>query len=86
MKQCYELINEAWVMAKRYFNAEPQTIEEYHELENASNDRLKEIGNKYGFTSKEYNFARRLFVAVNEYTDAEWRERNTGIQTNLWGQ
>lgn len=84
MKNCHDLVNETWLMAKDYFILKPQTADDYHDLTTAANERLKAIGNKYGYTSKEYSLARRMFVAINEYTDADWRERNMGVQINLW--
>ena len=83
-KNVYELITSAWELAKFFFSKDFQTPEQYNEFTELANDMLKRVSTKYGSVSKEYNFARRLYVAVNEYCDQEWRETHTGIQTSLF--
>lgn len=85
-KQLYDLINSGWELGKHYFGKDYKTAAEYSELTQFANDLLKKVSAQYGTVGKEYNFARRLYVAVNEYCDADWRETHLGTQMSLFNK
>ena len=85
-KQLYDLITSGWELGKYYFGKDYKTAAEYDDFTQFANDLLKKVAIQYGPTSKEYNFARRLYVAVNEYCDQTWRETHTGEQLSLFGR
>ena len=85
-KILYELITTGWEVAKFFFGRNFQTVEQYGEFTDLANETLKKVGTQYGTISKEYNFMRRLLVAINEYCDQDWRETHTGEQLSLFGR
>lgn len=85
-KKLYQLITTGWELAKFYFSRDYKTPEEYSEFVDLGNDLLKKTATEYGTVGKEYNFMRRLLVAINEYCDQDWRETHTGEQLSLFGR
>ena len=85
-KELYDLITSGWELGKYYFSKEFKTADQYSEFTDFGNELLKRVAAEYGTVGKEYNFARRLYVAVNEFCDADWRETHTGEQLSLFGR
>ena len=83
-KKLYDLITLGWELGKFFFSRDYKTADEYSEFTTFGNELLKKVALEYGTTGKEYNFARRMLVAVNEYCDQDWRETHQGIQMSLF--
>ena len=75
-----ELMGLAWSLGKYYFTNSMETPEDYSKYA----DKAKELLQTQKPGTKEYCFVRRLLSAVNEYTDADWREKHNGVQTSLF--
>ena len=86
MDKFKKLMVAGWELGKFFFNNEFRTPEEYSKFVDFGNDLLKKTEIEYGPVSKEYNFTRRMLVAVNEYCDQEWRDTHTGEQLSLFGR
>lgn len=84
MIHCHDLINESWQQAKIYFELDPQTVEEYDKFTESLGKWMQDTMTKYGSTSKEYQLARRLYVAIDEYCGKDNNERRHGEQMSLW--
>lgn len=84
MDKLKKLMVIGWELAKYYFGRDFKTPEEYGEFVDLGNELLKKTAAEYGTVGKEYNFMRRMIVAVNEYCDQEWRESHQGTQTSLF--
>lgn len=86
MDKFKELMVAGWELGKFFFSRDFKTVEEYGEFTELANELLKKIEKQYGPVSKEYQFTRRMLVAVNEYCDQTWRETHTGEQLSLFGR
>lgn len=82
MEEFKKLLSLAWTLGKYYFDSPLETLADYNKFTEKANDLLKPM--KPG--TKEYNFTRRMLVAVNEYCDADWREKHLGTQMNLYDE
>lgn len=73
MDEFKKLMVYGWELGKQYFNVLPNTPEKYEAFTDLANDMLK----TQNPGTKEYDFLHSLLAAVNQYCDADWRERNS---------
>lgn len=75
-KQVYDMITNAWKLAKVYAEMEMSDPDDYRILIEEANKTVKAVSVKYCKGTKENNLQRALLNDVLDYIDADWREKH----------